>query len=101
MLYYSYMQTVQEIEKIIVPILRKHGVTKASLFGSVVTGKMHAGSDVDILVELPKSSSLFDMFSIQYELEDVLHKPIDLVEYVGIKKAYREEIIKQQFQLMA
>lgn len=58
----------------IIPILKKYGVSRASLFGSVVRGDTHKNSDVDILVEVPKEKSLFDMMDIQFELEDVLKK---------------------------
>lgn len=58
----------------IIPILKKYGVSRASLFGSVVRGDTNKNSDVDILVEVPKDKSLFDMMDIQFELEDVLKK---------------------------
>jgi len=99
MLYYSHMQTVQEIEKIIVPILRKHGVTKASLFGSVVTGKMHERSDVDILVHMPSSSSLLDRSKIKTEIEDALQKPVDVVRIDGIQSHARESILSSNIPL--
>jgi len=63
----------------IIPILKKYGVSRASLFGSVVRGDTHKNSDVDILVEVPKEKSLFDMMDIQFELEDALKKKVDLV----------------------
>ncbi|PIZ67951.1 hypothetical protein COY12_00980, partial [Candidatus Roizmanbacteria bacterium CG_4_10_14_0_2_um_filter_33_96] len=65
----------------IIPILKKYGVLRASLFGSVVRGDTHKNSDVDILVQVPKNKSLFDMMDIQFELEDALKKKVDLVEY--------------------
>jgi len=58
----------------IIPILKKYGVLRASLFGSVVRGDTHKNSDVDILVQVPKNKSLFDMMDIQFELEDALKK---------------------------
>ena len=80
----------------IIPILKKYGVSRASLFGSVVRGDTHKNSDVDILVEVPKDKSLFDMMDIQFELEDVLKKKVDLVEYKAIKPALKENILSSQ-----
>lgn len=83
----------------IIPILKKYGVSRASLFGSVVRGDTHKNSDVDILVEVPKEKSLFDMMDIQFELEDILKKKVDLVEFKGIKPALRHSILSSQLPI--
>ena len=83
----------------IIPILKKYGVSRASLFGSTARGDTHKNSDVDILVDVPKNKSLFDMMDIQFELEDVLKKKVDLVEYKGIKSAIRKNILSSQIQI--
>lgn len=41
---------------LIVSILKRNGVKKASLFGSFARGDMHKKSDVDLLVELKNLS---------------------------------------------
>jgi len=84
----------------IIPILKKYGVSRASLFGSVVRGEDSEKSDVDILVEIPKDKSLFDMMDIQFELEDVLKKKVDLVEYHLIKPRLKPYILKDQVQIL-
>ena len=83
----------------IIPILKKYGVSRASLFGSIIRGDTHKNSDVDILVEVPKDKSLFDMMDIQFELEDVLKKKVDLVEFKGIKPALRQSILSSQLPI--
>jgi predicted nucleotidyltransferase len=66
--------------------LRKHkkelegrfSVKRIGLFGSVVHGTDHAGSDVDILVELDQPT--FDHYmDLKFFLEDSLGRPVDLV----------------------
>ena len=42
---------VEEIKSLIIPILKRYGVKKASLFGSFVRGENTERSDIDILVE--------------------------------------------------
>lgn len=83
----------------IIPILKKYGVTRASLFGSVVRGEETKESDIDILVEVPDSKSLFDMMDIQFELEDALKKKVDLIEYKGIKPALKDSILSSQLPI--
>lgn len=84
----------------IIPILKKYGVSRASLFGSVVRGDTHKNSDVDILVELPEDKSLFYMMDIQFELEDVLKKKVDLVEFNYIKPRLRSHILSEQVKII-
>jgi len=84
----------------IIPILKKYGVSRASLFGSVVRGDTHKNSDVDILVQVPKNKSLFDMMDIQFELEDALKKKVDLVEYGYIKPRLKSQILGEQVQII-
>lgn len=83
----------------IIPILKKYGVTRASLFGSIVRGEETKESDIDILIEVPDSKSLFDMMDIQFELEDALKKKVDLIEYKGIKPALKDSILSSQLPI--
>ncbi|GCC10852.1 nucleotidyltransferase domain protein [archaeon] len=44
--------TVKEIKDRILPTLKKYGVTRAGVFGSVVREEATEDSDIDILVEI-------------------------------------------------
>ncbi|MEN6379810.1 MAG: nucleotidyltransferase domain-containing protein [Methanofastidiosum sp.] len=85
-----------KIREIIIPILKKHNVKRASLFGSIVSGNYTAKSDIDILVELEDDLSLLDFIDIKLEIEDATNKKVDLVEYDMIKPALREHILAEQ-----
>mgnify|MGYP001565947573 CR=1 FL=1 len=84
----------------IIPILKKYGVSRASLFGSVVRGDTHKNSDVDILVEVPKKLNGLDFIGmkmdLQEELEKKLNKKVDLVEYHLIKESLKKYILPEQ-----
>jgi uncharacterized protein len=87
---------IEFIKEKVIPILKRHNVKRASLFGSVVRGEARKDSDVDILVELPKGLSLFDFVGIQLELEEALGVKVDLGEYSTIKSIIREQIMSEQ-----
>lgn len=87
---------VFEIKKQIMPILRKYGVKRASIFGSAVRGEMKESSDIDILVEIEKDISLLDFVALKLELEETLGRKVDLVEFDTIKPRLRERILKEQ-----
>ncbi|CAN5533863.1 nucleotidyltransferase family protein [soil metagenome] len=68
------------------------GVCRFGLFGSFVTGKQTAESDVDILVEFRPGEKTFDSFmNLAFLLEDILGRKVDLVTkeslspYIGPK----------------
>lgn len=92
--------SVQEIQKKIVPLLQSHGATRVGLFGSASREELQPGSDVDILVELPKGLSLLDFVGIKQELEQQLGRPVDLVEYEELKPRLREKILREQIALV-
>lgn len=59
-------------------LLRRHGVVKASLFGSFARGDATGTSDVDLLVQLEPGRSLWDLGGLQYDLEQATKRKIDL-----------------------
>lgn len=92
--------TIDSIKDKVIPILKRHNVKRASLFGSVVRGEAREDSDVDILVELPKGLSLFDFVGIQIELEEALGIKVDLGEYSTIKPIIREQVMSEQVPIL-
>lgn len=84
----------------IIPILKKYGVSRASLFGSILTGKMTDSSDIDILVQMPAGSSLFDILRVKVDLEEHLDRKVDLVQYKAIKNSLKKEILSSQLSIL-
>ena len=87
---------IEDIKRKIVPILRKYGVKRASIFGSAVRGEMREDSAIDILVEIDRDTSLLDFVALKLELEDVLGRKVDLVEFNAIKPRLKERILREQ-----
>ncbi|MDL1892113.1 nucleotidyltransferase family protein [Sphingobacteriales bacterium CHB3] len=91
---------VQYIAEKIRPVLRKHQIKKAGVFGSLARGEEAESSDIDVLVELPPNLSLLDFVGIKLELEEVLGKNVDLVEYEAIKPRIRQRIISEEVPIL-
>lgn len=91
---------IQDIKQKILPILQEYGVEKAALFGSCVRAEMGEKSDIDILVEIRKDISLLDFVGLKQEIEEVLGKKVDLVEYNTIKPLLKERILKEQVVIL-
>ena len=79
---------------------RRHGIKRAGMFGSFVRGEATPESDVDILVELDRQASLFDFIGIKLDLEDVLGRRVDLVEYAAVKPRLRDRILREEVPIL-
>jgi uncharacterized protein len=87
---------VDSISRLIVPVLREHGVRRASIFGSAAKGRMHSGSDIDLLVELPRGKSLLDLVALNRHLENVLGRTVDLAEFDTVHPLIRDQVLSEQ-----
>jgi len=90
---------LEEIKKLIIPILKKHGVEEAGIFGSFATGKSKNKSDLDLVVKITRDISLFDFINLKLDLEDKLGRKVDLVEYEAIKERIKDRILKEQVKI--
>lgn len=103
MLYCLYIN-IQIIKQKALPILKKHGVIRAGIFGSAIRGEMTEKSDVDLLVELPKDVHGFDYVALKVDLEEDLRNSlgteVDIVEYNLIKADLRPYILPTQVQIL-
>jgi predicted nucleotidyltransferase len=80
--------TVETIVKVSKSIFAKHPeIREAKLFGSFSKGKQTPQSDVDFLVDVDPSSNfdIMDLVNLQTELEEALHRPVDVLDKDAIK----------------
>ena len=87
---------IKHIETGIKEVLARNKALRGGLFGSVLTEKFSEKSDVDVLVELAEGSGLLEFIKIKQELEELLQRQVDLVEYSSIKPFLKDIILKQE-----
>lgn len=92
--------SIASIENVVVPILKQYGVSRASLFGSVVHGKLGPDSDIDLLVDMPAGASLIDLASLGLDLEQALGRKVDILTYNSIHPRLRERILAEQVVIL-
>lgn len=97
--------TSKELEVIttkIIPILRKHGVVHASIFGSYARGDYKKNSDIDILVEFQQGMkrSLLDIVELKQCMEDDTGRTIDIVTKNGLHQEIQKYVYKDIIQII-
>lgn len=68
---------------------RAHRIRRLSVFGSALRDDFRPDSDVDILVSFEEGArhSLFDLVTMQDELEAILGRAVDLVEREAVEQS--------------
>jgi predicted nucleotidyltransferase len=87
------LKTLQSKRAEILALAVKHGASNVRLFGSVARGEDHEGSDVDFLVDMQETSSLFDLIGLQQDIEKVLGQRVDVLTPDGINRYLRDRIL--------
>lgn len=85
--------TVEEVRKKTTPILKRHGVTYAAVFGSLARGEDRPQSDVDILVRLGRPTGMVDYMRLVESLEQTLRKKVDLVTEQSLNTRVRAHVL--------
>jgi predicted nucleotidyltransferase len=71
------------------------GVTKLAVFGSVARDAAHSGSDLDLLVSFDGPATSSRYFGVQFYLEDMLGRPVDLVTDKALRPELRPYIERE------
>jgi predicted nucleotidyltransferase len=71
------------------------GIIRIGVFGSVARDEMTETSDVDVVVELDQPD-LLTLVGIKQELEESLHRSVDVVRYRERMNAYLKRRIEQE-----
>jgi predicted nucleotidyltransferase len=71
------------------------GIVRIGVFGSVARDENADASDVDVVVELDQPD-LFILVGVKQELEELLHRPVDVVRYREKMNVYLKRRIERE-----
>ena len=83
----------------ILKLSQQHGVKNVRLFGSMARDEASAESDVDFLVDLEEGCDLFDLGELLVDLQDLLHRKVDLVTEISLHPKISIQILKEAIPL--
>lgn len=75
--------------------LKRYGVASIALFGSVARGDDGPHSDIDLLVDVERGTTLFGLSRLKHHLEDLLGRNVDLVTPDGLRPQTRQSILAE------
>ena len=85
-------------------LFEKHHITRAYLFGSVLTDKFNRKSDVDFLVSIDQTLDPVErgahLWDLWYDLQDLTGRKVDLLTENSLKNPYFIEELNETKQLI-
>lgn len=82
------------------PVMRRRGVVRAGVFGSVARGEDTTESDVDFLVEFEVGRTLLDLSGLRLDLIELLSRDVDVVTVASLHPRLRDHILAEVVALM-
>ena len=76
-----------------------HGAENVRVFGSLARGEGDEGSDLDLLVTLRDDRSLLDLIGLKQDLEDLIHRPVDVVTDRSLSPHIRRQVLSEAIPL--
>jgi len=90
------MNTLETYASDIIKLCETHKVKSLYAFGSVLTDHFNSESDIDLIVDFTNmevEDYADNYFDLKFSLQDVLKRPIDLLEEKAIKNPYFKQSV--------
>jgi uncharacterized protein len=77
----------------------KHGASNVRVFGSVARGEADETSDIDLLVDLDRGRTLFDLAALVEELNQATGRRVDVVTERGLRERIHDVVLHEAVAL--
>lgn len=89
----SQEEIITKVKEVVESDPNKDYIQSISLFGSYLYGNNRPDSDIDLLFEMRKTMSLFQIGGMHYRLEQKLGRKVDFVEKDSVILQLKDKII--------
>ena len=96
------MTTLEQLrsrKKEINTLAQRHGASHIRVFGSVARGDDTKFSDIDLLIDMEKNSSLLDLVGFQQDFAKMVGRPADVLTEQALSPYLRERILSKAIDL--
>lgn len=76
-------------------LVTRHGLARARIFGSVLTGTDDEESDLDLLVDPTTTTSLFTLAGFKADAEELLGVRVSVLTPEGLPPKFRSQVLQQ------
>ena len=83
----------------VIMIAKEHGARNLKVFGSVVTGKEHEKSDIDLLATFDPGMTLMGIVRLEFALGDLLGVEVDVVPEKNLRPFLRDRVLGEAVPL--
>ncbi|MEJ8767825.1 nucleotidyltransferase family protein [Oceanobacillus sp. HCA-5259] len=90
---------LKEKRDLILKVGYKCGISHIRVFGSVARSEDVPKSDLDLLVEIEKGRSLFDLIHFKHEVEDLLGVKVDVVTENSLHWSIKQDVLAEAVKL--
>ncbi len=90
---------LKELARIKPQLAAQYRVSSLALFGSTARDTAKPGSDINVLVSFDGPSTSKRYFGVQFCLEDLLGRPVDLVTDKALRQELRSSIEREAVQV--
>lgn len=88
-------QALETYRERVLEIARAHGVRNVRVFGSVAQGADRDGSDVDLLVDVDTSVTMFTLSGLEQALRELLGVHVDVRTPAEISRHIRDRVLAE------
>lgn len=88
-------ESLRKHREAVLAITASIGADNIRVFGSVLHGDDKQGSDVDLLVDVPRGTTLLDMVRVQKAIEEELGVPVDLLTAGDLSPRFRDKVLQE------
>ena len=86
--------SIEDIQNIVFPIAKQHGVDRVYLFGSYARGEATDNSDIDLCIDAAALRGMIAMGALYADLSDALKKKLDLITEKSLKYNTNERFLE-------
>lgn len=76
-------------------VVAAHRASNARVFGSVIHGDDTETSDLDLLIDPTKDTTLMDIGAIRHELRKLLGVPVDVLTPKALPDSFRNNVLAE------
>jgi len=91
---------IEQLTSKLLPVLKRHQVAHAGIFGSIAKGNARETSDIDLLIEFIGEKSLLDLVALKLDLEVAINRKVDVLTYGALNPLIKNRVLANEVKIL-